>query len=176
MTTRVSAHLLHAAFQIAGENDVRFYLNGVYVTPHKDGGVLLTATNGVSAVFIHDVNGYTDVDVIVARFKITAKDRKAKSAITVLNFIDHRFPSMGHLIPEFPKNQKPVLLNATLIMPFQHVATAFNSSHHEMALHCNGAGPTFVTFGNAPALGVIMPLREKFVGTPMTDFPDFMKQ
>lgn len=42
------------------ENDVRYYLNGVYVEPHPVAGVTLVATNGSSLIVIHDKDGFSN--------------------------------------------------------------------------------------------------------------------
>lgn len=36
------------------KRDIRYYLNGVHVTPHKDGGAVLVATNGHMMMVIRD--------------------------------------------------------------------------------------------------------------------------
>lgn len=44
--------------------DIRYYLNGISVRPHREGGVVLAATDGHRMLVIHDIHGYCDEEVI----------------------------------------------------------------------------------------------------------------
>lgn len=49
----------------APKNDVRYYLNGFFITPHESGtGAYLVATNGSQMVVIYDANATTNADWI----------------------------------------------------------------------------------------------------------------
>jgi hypothetical protein len=52
----VSAKHFYAAWQFVSTEPTRYYLNGVYIEPHKDGGVLLIATDGHSMAVIRDAS------------------------------------------------------------------------------------------------------------------------
>lgn len=43
---KVDAELIKILFPFAGVNDIRYYLNGFHIQKHKDGGVIIQATNG----------------------------------------------------------------------------------------------------------------------------------
>lgn len=53
-----SASLTAAVSHCKAVGDVRYYLNGVYVAPHPDKGVIIAATNGHLCAIAHDENGY----------------------------------------------------------------------------------------------------------------------
>jgi hypothetical protein len=46
--------------------DIRYYLNGIYVEPHPEKGVILVATDGHAMVIIHDEQGKTNGSYICA--------------------------------------------------------------------------------------------------------------
>jgi DNA polymerase-3 subunit beta len=50
--------------QFKATNDVRYYLNGVFVSPHPEKGVILAATDGHTMVIIHDPDGSCDSEQI----------------------------------------------------------------------------------------------------------------
>lgn len=61
-----NAKYLPALDLFSGKQDVRFYLNGYSVTPHPQGGVLLRATDGHTAILIHDKDGQCEGQYILA--------------------------------------------------------------------------------------------------------------
>ncbi|RCK40460.1 hypothetical protein [Thalassospira xiamenensis] len=67
----VSAKHFYAAWQFVSTEKTRYYLNGVYIEPHKDGGVLLIATDGHSMAVIRDAT---------ARFEGDKAETKPKPA------------------------------------------------------------------------------------------------
>ncbi|WP_339774276.1 hypothetical protein [uncultured Thalassospira sp.] len=50
----VQAKYFLAAWQFTSTDDTRYYLGGVHIEPHPDGGALLVATNGHILCAIHD--------------------------------------------------------------------------------------------------------------------------
>jgi DNA polymerase-3 subunit beta len=66
---RFNAKYVAVLAEFMAKKDVRYYLNGMFVTPHPDGGVILTATDGHTAVLIHDAEGETNGDYIFAPSK-----------------------------------------------------------------------------------------------------------
>jgi hypothetical protein len=52
--------------EFMGKNDIRYYLNGIYVEPHPQGGIVLIATDGHAMVLIHDVEGKSNGSYINA--------------------------------------------------------------------------------------------------------------
>ena len=74
---RVRAKHFAAAYLFAGTDETRYYLKGVLVEPHPDGGVLLVATDGHRMVAIKDDEGETNGTWICgAPSEITAVCRK----------------------------------------------------------------------------------------------------
>lgn len=61
----VTAHLFHAAYLCVSAEETRYYLNGVYVQPCDQGGVLVVATDGHRMVVIHDEAGRADKAAII---------------------------------------------------------------------------------------------------------------
>jgi hypothetical protein len=47
------------------KEETRYYLNGVYVEPHADGGVTMTATDGHRLLCIYDKEGYIEKPTII---------------------------------------------------------------------------------------------------------------
>lgn len=63
---RFNANLFRLAFTCASNEETRYYLKGVFVEPHAQGGVTLTATDGHRLVVIRDENGHADETAIIA--------------------------------------------------------------------------------------------------------------
>lgn len=61
----VDVELVRRALKFAAVRDVRYYLNGVCIRPSKSGGVLVLASNGHTALVLHDPNGRADKDYIL---------------------------------------------------------------------------------------------------------------
>lgn len=72
----VSANLFRAAAECVSTEETRYYLSGVYVSPHPQKGVLLVATDGHRLMCVHDENGKCDKAQIVG---LEAKHIDAKS-------------------------------------------------------------------------------------------------
>lgn len=72
----VSANLFRAAAECVSTEETRYYLNGVYVSPHPKKGVLLVATDGHRLMCIHDEDGKCDKAQIIG---LQAKHIDAKS-------------------------------------------------------------------------------------------------
>lgn len=62
---RFNANLFRLAFSCASGEETRYYLRGVYVEPHAEGGVTLTATDGHRLICIRDESGSADESAIV---------------------------------------------------------------------------------------------------------------
>lgn len=61
---RFDAKFAAVLYQFKATNDVRYYLNGVFVSPHPDKGIILAACDGHTAVIIHDPDGFCDCEQI----------------------------------------------------------------------------------------------------------------
>ena len=66
-----SAHRFWLAHQFASTEETRYYLNGVYIEPGAEGGVVMVATDGHVMAIVNDPTGSIDAPAIVglAAFK-----------------------------------------------------------------------------------------------------------
>lgn len=62
---RVNPKYLAAISLFAAKNDVRYYLNGVSIEPHPDGGAVIVATDGRRLAAIHDPEGMATKKLII---------------------------------------------------------------------------------------------------------------
>lgn len=62
---RVNPKYFAAINLFAAENDVRYYLCGVYIEPHPEKGAVIVATNGHIIGIIHDPEGFCAKPIIV---------------------------------------------------------------------------------------------------------------
>lgn len=63
---RVNPLYLAAIACFAAKRDVRYYLNGICITPHHEKGAILVATNGHLVGAIHDPEGWVAEEIVVA--------------------------------------------------------------------------------------------------------------
>lgn len=54
MKLTINANRFAAAYSVAAKDDVRHYLNGVAIEPHKDGGCFIVATDGHRLAVVYD--------------------------------------------------------------------------------------------------------------------------
>jgi DNA polymerase III beta subunit, central domain len=78
---RFNANLFRLAFTCASNEETRYYLKGVFVEPHLQGGVTLTATDGHRLVCIRDESGQADESAII-NLGDAVKQCKAKAGAT----------------------------------------------------------------------------------------------
>jgi len=62
---RFNANLFRIAFTCASQEETRYYLRGVFVEPHHQGGVTLTATDGHRLICVRDEAGFADESAII---------------------------------------------------------------------------------------------------------------
>lgn len=65
MKLNIQARLVAAIYQFGARNDIRYYLNGVYVEPIPGGGVLIVATNGHAMGMWRDIGGEVERPAIL---------------------------------------------------------------------------------------------------------------
>jgi DNA polymerase-3 subunit beta len=65
MNLNIKARLVAAIAQFKASNDIRYYLNGVYVEPRPQGGVVIVATNGHAIGAWLDISGEIDRPAIL---------------------------------------------------------------------------------------------------------------
>lgn len=75
----VSADLFFRANLGRSDEATRYYLNGVYVMPHKDGGAMMIGTNGHWLIAVRDPRGIVEGSAIVSLNKRMVTDLKAGS-------------------------------------------------------------------------------------------------
>ena len=86
MIARVSAVAVKLVFPFAGQNDIRFYLNGINIRPLDDGTVMVVASDGHRIIVVRDPNGYAERDVIVRIDKDALKHASnAKHTLDVMS-------------------------------------------------------------------------------------------
>lgn len=66
---KINSGLFYVAYLFASTEETRYYLDGVYIEPHPEGGVTLTATNGHYLIQILDRGGSTDRPFIMSMNK-----------------------------------------------------------------------------------------------------------
>lgn len=62
---KVSAALVAQALPFTAANDVRYYLNGICIRPHVDGGVQLLASDGHTAIALYSETCRAEKEVIL---------------------------------------------------------------------------------------------------------------
>jgi DNA polymerase III sliding clamp (beta) subunit (PCNA family) len=82
MKAKFKSHYLPALACIAEKSNIRYYLNGIYITPTPLGGCLIMATNGHILSVIHDEQGYCDEPFIFTIPKNLLLEAKKPAART----------------------------------------------------------------------------------------------
>lgn len=86
---RLTAKLIPIIAPFIGIDDIRYYLRGINVRPHKDGGAVICATNGHALGAIHDPDAVCDVEVTLRldprMMQACAASIAKKRIVTVLN-------------------------------------------------------------------------------------------
>ena len=80
---RVNPRYFAAITLFMAKQDVRYYLNGISIEPHPDGGALLVATDGHRMAVLHDPDGWCASQFIVgdiSRALLLACKAKARKA------------------------------------------------------------------------------------------------
>jgi DNA polymerase-3 subunit beta len=77
---RVNPKYFAAMALFMAKQDVRYYLNGISVEPHPDGGAIIVATDGHRLAVIHDPDGWCTQQIIVGEIKKPLLDACKKRA------------------------------------------------------------------------------------------------
>ena len=75
---RCNANLFRIAYACASTDETRDYLQGVYVEPHPQGGVLLVTTDGHRMLVVRDETGFADETAVIKLKKDALKHCKSK--------------------------------------------------------------------------------------------------
>lgn len=62
---KLTANLIGTVAPFIATNDIRYYLCGISVRPHKSGGAVICATNGHALGVIYDPSAVCEVEVII---------------------------------------------------------------------------------------------------------------
>lgn len=73
-------HMLALQQNIVSSEETRYYLNGVLIEPHKDGGAVMTATDGHIMATVYDPNAFCAGPAQIWRYKDFAAAVKAFQA------------------------------------------------------------------------------------------------
>jgi hypothetical protein len=75
---RLSAELIAVVLPFIAKGDIRYYLNGINVRPHPDGGAVICATNGHAFGAIYDRSAACEHEVILSLDEAMKDAIKAK--------------------------------------------------------------------------------------------------
>lgn len=151
---KLSAHLIPVITPMMAVNDIRYFLNGINVRPHPDGGAVICATNGSMLAVIYDRNAVCDVEVTVridARTVVacTCREQAARKLmiwggrLAVIDkygneihvqpaqpVVDGQFPDYGKFFPEPESLQSGLLANidSSLIAAVDKSAKAYQKA------------------------------------------------
>ncbi len=93
---RVNPKYFAAINLFSAVQDVRYYLNSVYVEPHPEKGVVIVATNGHVMGLIHDPDGWAERPIIVGSITkaltsaCMSKGSKKEATVPTALFISER--------------------------------------------------------------------------------------
>lgn len=179
LTARVD--MLEAALICASREETRYYLNGVYVDPAG----LVVATDGHrlfagdftpdnSRATLPAFKGWIIPRDALQRALKAAPKRAKDPAARVLKIspervgdvvcrpVDGAFPDWRRVIPdEVTPDGKAAQFDGAYLADFDKIAAILSGARGKAfcTLHPNGDNPAPVTFGDAPAIGVLMPRR-----------------
>jgi len=95
---RITAKKLAATELFRSREETRYYLNGVYVEPHADGGVILVATDGHKMAVVRDVDGFANAPCIcTAPAALVTACVKNPKAVTGMPGFVHFVGNVGYL-------------------------------------------------------------------------------
>jgi DNA polymerase-3 subunit beta len=190
-TINVNPMYLKALLLVAGNKDIRYYLNGVCVEIHAR-YTRYVATDGHRLALIHDAVPADDEDqspavMIIPRDAIKAvKAIKGRNAVpmsydavnpsaecriegatpVVFQPIDGKFPDYSRVIPQ-TTNGEPGAYDWQYMADFDSLTEIAFGCRYSVALHQNGpSSSALVTVPNHAFLGVIMPLRNNEPSEP----------
>ena len=197
---RLTAKLLPLILPFVAKADIRYYLNGVNVRPHKDGGAIIVATNGHALGAIHDRHAVCEHEVIL-RFDVMlrracagglADDREVVMIGDRLGVIDKTgseiyiqagkaeiegtFPRYEKLIPKVD-SLRPGLLgtySAAVLAPVEKAALA---AAKQSTGTTTFTGMQFFNVNGDPNLSAVirLPIEPEFVGVLMPMRDDALK-
>lgn len=189
MQIKMDAALYRAVAAFQSKEEIRYYLCGVYVQEHPDGGAVLVATDGHRMLVARDASGICKRPAIVAidakaiarqtgaDLKIEIDDSGAatcgdyKSPKSV--FIDGTYPDWPHVcrpIVELAKKRfygkpqfAPASFNSRLVASFRRVPDILDGGERAPSMQLisfSPHDPALVLYPDKPhVFGVLMPMR-----------------
>lgn len=195
----VNALMFRIAAECQSTEETRYYLNGVYVHPHPNEGVVLVATDGHRLIVIHDKAGKCDKPGIVAIDKKVLGNKLFQSdgddaRVTVddegiasvgvfrgqkTSLIDGTFPDYAAVVRPVLASAKalkyaPASFNQSYVSAFGKVASMFghDKSASMRLVSFSESDPALIRFGSIDhAFGILMPMRAGI----SNEIPLFMK-
>lgn len=109
MNITIDARLFTACARVQSQEEVRYYLNGVYVQPHPNKGALMIATDGHRMMVAHDEDG-TCIKPAIVKLPKEALSYKFKDAPNdlKLSVSTDGIASLGTF-----RSEAPVLIDGT---------------------------------------------------------------
>ena len=178
MTIRnINPALFIAAARFVSTEETRYYLKGVLVQRAKGGGLLYTSTDGHRLFHAHDANAEMSGDariIGIAKPKFSAAWLKSdhltwengvlssddKTLLFPAAEVDGTFPDYTRIIPSTSSGET-AHFNYTYLADYQEAAK--KCALGTMFVHHNGQNPSLITFSEAPAIAVLMPVRTDMV-------------
>lgn len=198
----ISADLFRAASHTVSNEETRYYLGGVHIEPHPQGGALLVSTDGHRMTVLWDASGSISGGTIIIRpskeLMTAAKNKRGENRRIVMaeadtvsveldgakiaSFhglaIDGTFPDWSKVVPTGPFVPTKAGFNARYLGSFDKVRAELPENDRNgngiTILGSSEWDPHLVRFdGLDYAFGLIMPLR--FGRGHVADrLPDFM--
>ena len=191
---KFNAKIFSVACMFSSKDDVRYYLQGVFIEKAKE-GVILTATDGHRLISINDKEGELKGDPILVKnnkFLLSlckkVKGEKSERTVSIDGFsatvrndkelatvsdilIDGTFPKWMSFVPKIDK-PSPAAYNASYLNDFGRAGKLLNGNNYIKITGTEG-GAAIVNFYNYDdAFGVLMPVR--FLG--LTGVPSFITE
>lgn len=114
---RCSANLFRIAYACVSIEETRYYLNGVFVEPHAQGGVTLTTTDGHRMLVVRDESGHADESAIIrlspAALKECKQPKRGPDRVLVVDGADAQI----RLVEQTDEEDKPVLSDTVAVSP-----------------------------------------------------------
>lgn len=180
----IDAALAALVLPFAATDDIRYYLNGIYITPLQEGGALIAATDGHMLFCARDPNGKTArpiilplqkrehgtalkrstyIDVLAdGSFRFLTED-KGLAWISPKKEIDGRFPDIFSLIGNLDDWKEGLVGSFNPEYINRVVQSAPRARYRAIRFFHRGKDPAcsaaLFTLSNPQAFGVVMPMK-----------------
>jgi hypothetical protein len=179
----VDANLFRAAAVCQSDEEVRYYINGVYVTRHPQGGAVLVSTDGHRLFVALDQNGRVGAAKIIRLGSQGLKacvarkgddvrrlviDKAGNAEIVNVwkseksTFVDGTYPDWRKVVPVQKWKNAPASFNGKYLGSFGRIAAMLteDSTSIRVLTGSDGSSPALVLFPYFDAaFGILMPMR-----------------